>query len=139
MFSTWAAERDGWSAYFPNACRKDESSAWIFPTKWCAAREGTTSRSRTRYSSSAAWVLINYYRDNPHCHQRAAQFATPAQLLSAEEWAAIFRDAGFTDVAHRRIPDPTPAPESYTGRWFRDAAQLRAFRDAGALLVHGTK
>jgi hypothetical protein len=51
----------------------------------------------------------------------------------------MFRDAGFKGVAHRRIPDPTPAPESYTGRWFRDAAQLRAFRAIGALLVHGAK
>ena len=38
-----------------------------------------------------------------------------------------------------RIPDPTPAPENYTGRWFRDAAQLRAFRQQGALLVQGVK
>jgi hypothetical protein len=60
-------------------------------------------------------------------------------LLSAEEWEALFRDAGFTGVAHERIPDPTPAPETYTGRWFRDAAQLRAFREVGALLIHGTK
>jgi len=61
-------------------------------------------------------ILINYYRDNPHCHQWAAQFATPAHLLSAEEWSILFRDAGFADIAHRRIPDPTPRPESYTGR-----------------------
>ena len=59
--------------------------------------------------------------------------------LSAGEWEALFHDAGFTSIAHRRISDPTPAPESYTGRWFQDSAQLRAFRQTGALLVHGTK
>jgi len=26
-----------------------------------------------------------------------------------------------------------------SGRWFRDAAQLRAFKAEGALLVHGRK
>jgi hypothetical protein len=86
-----------------------------------------------------AWVLINYFRDNPHCHQWAEQFATPAHLHSAEQWAAMFRAAGFADVEHALIPDPTPAPEIYSGRWFRDAAQLRAFREVGALLVSGTK
>jgi hypothetical protein len=38
-----------------------------------------------------------------------------------------------------QIPDPTLAPEAHLGRWFRDAAQLRAFREVGALLIHGTK
>ena len=86
---------------------------------------------RVLREGGTAWILINYYLENPHCHQWAEQFATPAHLLSAGEWEALFRDAGFTDVAHRQIPDPTPAPESYTGRWFRDAAQLRAFRAGG--------
>jgi hypothetical protein len=30
-------------------------------------------------------------------------------------------------------------PDVYTGRWFRDAEELAAFRAIGALLVHGTK
>jgi hypothetical protein len=42
-------------------------------------------------------------------------------------------------VAHERVVDPSPSPETYTGRWFRDAAQLRAFKAEGALLVHGEK
>jgi len=42
-------------------------------------------------------------------------------------------------VGHRLIPDPTPNPEVYTGRWFRDAQQLAEFRAIGALLVFGSK
>ncbi|HWG58295.1 MAG TPA: class I SAM-dependent methyltransferase [Candidatus Acidoferrales bacterium] len=87
----------------------------------------------------SAWIVINYYRDNPHCHQWGAILSIPAHLLSAGEWARLFRDAGFAQVAHSRVPDPTPNPEVYTGRWFRDAAHLAAFRREGALLVHGTK
>jgi hypothetical protein len=83
--------------------------------------------------------LINFYLESLQSHQWAKHFATPAHLLSAGEWEALFRDAGFTSIAHRRIPDPTPVPESYTGLWFQDAAQLRAFREMGALLIHGTK
>jgi hypothetical protein len=42
-------------------------------------------------------------------------------------------------VAHERIVDSSASPDVYTGRWFRDAAQLRAFKSEGALLVHGSK
>jgi hypothetical protein len=87
----------------------------------------------------SAWILINYYRDNPDCHQWAEKLEVPVHLLSAEDWKKMFCDAGFSDVAHKLIPDPTPTPEVYTGRWFRDAAQLRAFREMGALLIHGAK
>jgi hypothetical protein len=61
------------------------------------------------------------------------------KLLSAEEWVVLFRGAGFAGVKWERIPDPTPVPETYSGRWFRDSAQLRAFRETGALLVHGVR
>jgi len=87
----------------------------------------------------SAWIVINYYRDNPHCHQWGEMLKIPTHLLSADEWTGLFRDAGFAHVAHQRIPDPTPNPEVYTGRWFRDAKQLADFRREGALLVYGSK
>ena len=85
------------------------------------------------------WMLINYYRDNPHCHQWGALLAVKTHLLLADEWAELFAGAGFTKVAHERVVDLSPSPETYTGRWFRDATQLRAFKAEGALLVHGEK
>jgi len=60
-------------------------------------------------------------------------------LFSAEEWAELFRAAEFADVVHERIVDRSPSPATYSGRWFRDAEELRAFKSQGALLVHGTK
>lgn len=89
--------------------------------------------------AGSAWILIEYYRDNPHCHQWGAVFTIPTHLLWADEWSELFRQAGFAAVAHRRIPDDGPVPDDYSGRWFRDAAQYRAFRREGALLVHGLK
>jgi len=134
MFVIGGVDEIPWDAnFFTRAISVESAYYWPDPAR------GLREILRVLREGGSAWVLINYYRDNAYCHQWAAQFATPAHLLSAEEWAAIFRDAGFADVAHRRIPDPTPAPEAYTGRWFRDAAQLRAFREEGALLVHGTK
>ncbi|HEY6290990.1 MAG TPA: class I SAM-dependent methyltransferase [Terriglobia bacterium] len=106
---------------------------------WPEPVRGLSEIFRVLRPRGSAWVLINYYRDNPYCHQWGALYAIPAHLLAASDWAGLFRRAGFASVAYCRIPDPTPTPEAYTGRWFRNAKELRRFREEGALLIHGTK
>jgi arsenite methyltransferase len=123
--------RDG--NFFDRIITVESSYYWPDPAK------GVRELYRVAADGGSAWTLINYYRDNPYCHPWGAELAVPTQLLSAEEWKKLFRDAGFKDVTHQLIPDPTPNPEVYTGRWFRDANELAAFRAIGALLVHGTK
>jgi SAM-dependent methyltransferase len=128
-----AAEIPWDSNFFTRAISVESAYYWPDPQR------ALNEIFRVLHDEGSAWVLINYYRDNPHAHQWGEILTVPAHLLSAEEWAAMFREAGFAGVAHTRIPDPTPAPAVYEGRWFRDAAQLRAFREQGALLIHGTK
>lgn len=106
---------------------------------WPDPAAGIREIFRVLRPRGSAWILINYFRDNPYCHQWAKLIPIPMHLLSGDEWVRLFRDAGFAEAAHQRIVDPTPAPATYSGRWFRDAAELAAFRKEGALLVRGTK
>ena len=106
---------------------------------WPNPAAGIKEIFRVLRPGGSAWILINYYRDNPHAHQWGAQLAVPTHLLSAEQWSELFRQAGCATAGHERIVDPSPSPDTYTGRWFRDAAQLRAFKAEGALLVHAVK
>jgi SAM-dependent methyltransferase len=134
MFVIGGVDEIPWDANFFTRVISVESAYY-----WPDPARGLREIFRVLREGGSAWLLINYYRDNPHCHQWARHLAIPTQLLSAEEWAALLRDAAFVDVAHRRVIDPTPVPETYSGRWFRDSAQLAEFRREGALLIHGTK
>ena len=134
MFVVGEAQEIPWDANFFTHVISVEA-AYYWPDPRAALRE----MHRVLREGGSAWVLINYYRENVHAHQWGEILTVPSHLLSAAEWAELFSDAGFSNVKHERISDPTPAPDRYEGRWFRDAAQLRAFRQEGALLVWGTK
>ncbi len=134
MFVIGGVDEIPWDAnFFTHAISVESAYYWPDPAR------GLREIFRVLREGSSAWILINYFLENRDSHQWAGQFKTPAHLLRAEEWATLFRDAGFSDVEHRLIPDPTPVPGGRTGRWFRDAAQLRAFREVGALLIEGVK
>jgi SAM-dependent methyltransferase len=134
VFVVGAVDEIPWEAnFFQRVISVESSYYWPDPAK------GVREIHRVLAEGGSAWILINYYRDNPHSHQWGEKLAVPTHLLSAEEWKDMFRAAGFASVGHRLIPDPTPNPDVYTGRWFRDAKQLAEFRAIGALLIHGTK
>jgi SAM-dependent methyltransferase len=119
--------------FFSHAVSVESSYYWPDPAS------GIQEIFRVLNEHGSAWILINYYRDNPHCHQWSDLLAVKTHLLSAAEWSEIFRGAGFANVAHERVVDRSPTPDVYTGRWFRNAAQLRAFKAEGALLIRAKK
>jgi arsenite methyltransferase len=106
---------------------------------WPEPSESIREIFRVLAPNGSAWILINYYLENPHSHQWGSILKVRTHLLSAGAWREMFRKAGFGSAQCRLIPDPTPAPDDYTGEWFRDAQQIRKFREIGALLVYGSK
>jgi ubiquinone/menaquinone biosynthesis C-methylase UbiE len=134
LFVTGEVAEIPWEANFFNHAISVES-AYYWPDPAAGARE----IHRVLRSQGTAWILINYYRDNPYCHQWGGLLAIPTHLLSAEEWADLFRNAGFPHLSTERVVDPSPSPETYTGKWFRDAVELRAFKAEGALLIRAQK
>jgi SAM-dependent methyltransferase len=134
VFVTGAIDEIPWEAnFFQHAISVESAYYWPDPAT------GIAELYRVLNEDGAAWILINYYGDNKYSHQWAAKLEVPVHLLSAQEWEKLFAIAGFQQVGHKFIPDPTPTPDVYNGRWFRDAAELRAFREMGGLLVYGTK
>jgi SAM-dependent methyltransferase len=134
VFSHGGVEAIPWDSGFFTSVLSVESAYY-----WPDPAQGLREIFRVLSPGGSAWILINYYRDNPHCHQWGELLEVPTHLFSAEEWADLFLEAGFYNVACQRIPDPTPTPDVYTGRWFRDAEHMRNFKQEGALLLQGVK
>jgi ubiquinone/menaquinone biosynthesis C-methylase UbiE len=85
------------------------------------------------------FILINLYRDNHYSLRWADELKVPVQALSEAEYTALLVKHGFSNVQARRIPDRSPTPETYSGKWFRNAEELRDFKRIGALLLIGEK
>src|SRR5256885_16544818 len=81
--------------------RPRRSTLFPYTTLFRSPAAGVKDIFRVLSDGGSVWILINYYRDNPHCHQWGPLLAVPTHLLSSEEWGGLFRDAGFTNVAHR--------------------------------------
>jgi ubiquinone/menaquinone biosynthesis C-methylase UbiE len=81
------------------------------------------------------FILINLYKDNHYSLRWVGQLKVPVQALSQAEYISLLQKHGFVDVEARRIPDRSPTPETYCGKWFKDAEELRDFKRIGALLL----
>ncbi len=84
------------------------------------------------------FVLINLYKDNPYSLRWVEELKVPVHARSEAEYLRLLEEHGFKAEA-RRIPDNTPTPEEYSGKWFKNAAELRDFKRIGALLLIGDK
>lgn len=94
---------------------------------------------RVMRPGASFYILINLYRDNPYSLRWVDELKIPVQVRSEAEYVDIIQKIGFKEVSARRIPDFTPTPEEYSGKWFANAAELRDFKKIGALLLTARK
>ncbi len=85
------------------------------------------------------FILINLYKDNHYSLRWVAELKVAVQALSEAEYIALLKRHGFSGVEAHRIPDRSPTPETYSGKWFKNAEELRDFKRIGALLLIATK
>jgi ubiquinone/menaquinone biosynthesis C-methylase UbiE len=85
------------------------------------------------------YILINLYRDNHYSLRWVEELKVPVQVRSEQEYIDMLRAHTYEDVRAVRVPDLTPTPDEYTGRWFKNAEELRDFKRIGALLLIARK
>ena len=85
------------------------------------------------------FILINLYQDNPYSLRWVEELKVPVQARSEQEYIQLLKAHTFEDVRAVRIPDLTPTPQEYSGKWFNNAEELREFKRIGALLLMARK
>ena len=85
------------------------------------------------------FILINLYKDNHYSLRWVSELKVSVQIRSESEYVALLQQSGFTEVEALRIPDRSPSPEEYSGKWFRNASELKDFKRIGALLLIAAK
>ncbi|MGB6199021.1 MAG: class I SAM-dependent methyltransferase, partial [Candidatus Acidiferrales bacterium] len=75
LFVVGAADEIPWDAnFFTHAVSIESAYYWPVPPR------GLKEIHRVLAEGGRASILINYYADNPHCHQWSQHFAIPAHL-----------------------------------------------------------
>ena len=85
------------------------------------------------------YILINLYRDNHYSLRWVEELKMPVQVRSEQEYIEMLKRHTFEDVRALQVPDLTPTPEEYSGKWFKNAQELHDFKRIGALLLIARK
>lgn len=85
------------------------------------------------------FILINLYKDNHYSLRWVSELKVQVQALSEAEYKTLLEKHGFKNVQAQRIPDRSPSPDEYSGKWFKNAEELKDFKRLGALLLIAEK
>ncbi len=134
MFAWGSAEKIPWEEnYFDKVLSVE--SFYYYPDQDRALHE----LFRVMAPRGRLFVLINLYRDNPYSLRWVDELKVKVHARSAEEYLKLLQEHAFEDVQARQVPDLSPTPEQYSGKWFQNVEELREFKRIGALLLIATK
>lgn len=134
MFVVGSAQQIPWEENYFNKILSVESF-YYYPDQERALAE----MFRVLAPRGELYILINLYRDNPYTQRWVSELKVPVQFRSEQEYVDLLKAHTFENVRAVRVPDLTPTPEQYSGRWFANAAELRDFKRIGALLLIACK
>ncbi len=134
MFLWGSAEQIPWEENFFDKVLSVESF-YYYPDQERALAE----LFRVMAPRGRLYILINLYRDNPCTLRWVEELKVPVHARSEAEYVELLNRNAFEDVQALRIPDDTPTPDEYSGKWFRNAEELREFKRIGALLLVAQK
>ncbi|HUO59106.1 MAG TPA: methyltransferase domain-containing protein [Candidatus Acidoferrales bacterium] len=134
LFTVAAADEIPWRDDYFNKVLSIESF-YYYPDQKAVLRE----LHRVMTPGASLYILINLYKENPYSLRWVEGLAVPVHARSENEYEDMLREHGFvqTEIAH--IPDLTPTPDEYTGKWFGNAEELKEFKRIGALLLAARK
>lgn len=131
LFALGAAEEIPWTEdYFTHVLSIE--SAYYWTEMSLASKE----IFRVTAYGGSFHLLINYYEENPYSEGWECETGLPLHRLGAEQWAGLFRDAGFEKVTTDQIPDDSPISP---GKPPDELARRQGLQAAGALYVTGRK
>jgi SAM-dependent methyltransferase len=82
-------------------------------------------------------TVVDLYEENKPSHQWVEQLTVPVHVLSIPDYRSLFADAGFINVRDRRLHDPTPVPENYSGGSFKTREDYVLYKETGSLMLSG--
>ena len=131
LFAPAPAEEIPWAEdYFTHVLSIE--SAYYWPEPRLAASE----IFRVAAFGASFHVLINFYRENPYSAGWDEETGLSMHRMSADDWAGLFREAGFLDVSTERIPDDSPISP---GKTPDQLARRQGLQREGALYISGRK
>lgn len=110
-------------------------SFYYYPDQDAALKE----LFRVMAPEARLFILINLYKDNEYSLRWVEELNMQVTVRSEREYVELLRTHRFENIEAKRIPDLTPTPEEYSGRWFANAEELKQFKRIGALLLIAQK
>jgi arsenite methyltransferase len=102
---------------------------------WPDQMTGLKEAKRVLAPGGKLFILINLYKDNHYSLRWTDELKVPVHALSQAEYIEQLGKVGFANATAKRVPDLSPTPEEYSGKWFKNAKELREFKQIGALLL----
>ena len=80
-------------------------------------------------------TVVDLYFENEPSHQWIPTLNVPVQLLSIPDYRNVFEEAGFVNVQDRRLFDPKPIPDDYSGGSFKTREDYVLYKQNGSLML----